>query len=352
MEYNQIKLDRILGNYFCQQYKIDINDYYKIEEIDAKELIVPERIDLIAKLKYIEHREKDYDLDYIKELYAAHIEAFSNGSYIEPGNDSKNTINKYFSVFNNLIDNIKYSGVDNKISVIPVGRNNVILDGAHRVAIAAYFNLKVPVIRFENLYANYGVEFFQNRLLSQKHIDYLVTEYCKFKDNLNFVCIWPEIDEHRLIKRNEWKVVFRKRMKINSEGLQKLITQIDSNFEWKDEQVEGKNFLTIYLLESNNFSKVLQLKANIQDIFNKHYIHVTNNQKETIQFASVLLNENSVNILHRGKWNHYFQLQSWVKRKLRNLKHNSRRKLVLLTKKMGLYRELRVFYHYLREIVK
>jgi hypothetical protein len=85
----------------------------------------------------------------------------SYGAYTEPGNDSKNNIHKYFNVFNNLIDNIKHSGLDNKTSVIPVGKNNVILDGAHRVASVAYYNLKVPIIRFGNLSADYGGAFRQ-----------------------------------------------------------------------------------------------------------------------------------------------------------------------------------------------
>lgn len=356
MELNQIKLDQILGKYFCQTYMIDINDKYKIEEIDAKELIVHERIDLIAKLKYIEYRENGCHLDYIKELYTAHIEAFSNGSYTEPGNDSKNTINKYFNVFNYLIDNIKQSGVDNKISVIPVGRNNVILDGAHRVAIAAYFNLKVPIIRFENLYANYGVEFFRKRLLSQKHLDFLVTEYCKLKDNLYFVCICPELDDNKLIKsinmNDDCKVIFSKKMKISYEGLKNLITHIDSNQEWKGELNEGENYFSIYLIECNSLNDVLELKANIRDTFINEFIHITTNQKETIQLANSLLYQHSADLLYRGNPKFYVELQSWIKRKIRNIKHNSKRRIIQLTKKIGLHKELRNFYHYLREIVK
>jgi hypothetical protein len=354
MELDQIKLDKILGEYFCKQYIIDINENYKIEEIDAKELIVPERIDLIAKLKYIEYRENGWDLDFIKEIYTAHIEAFSNGSYTEPGNDSKNSINKYFNVFNYLIDNIKHSGLDNQISVIPVGKNNVILDGAHRVAIAAYFNLKVPIIRFDNLYADFGVEFFRNRLLKLEYINYLVMEYCKLKNNLYFVCTWPGLEENSLIKsnqKNEWKVIYRNKVKISYEGLQNLLNRIDSNLDWKDEDNDGDNYLTIYLLECDYFSKISELKASIQDN-SKHFIYITNNQKETIKLANILLIQYSVDLLNRGNSTTYSELQSWTKRKVRNIKHNSRRKLVLLTKKIGMYRELRVFYRYLKEIVK
>ena len=82
-----------------------------------------------------------YNCKFINELYDKHIEAFSAGSYNEPGNDEKNSIKKYIDTFEVLIKNIKKSGIDETISVIPVGKNNEIMDGAHRTAIASYFNL-------------------------------------------------------------------------------------------------------------------------------------------------------------------------------------------------------------------
>ena len=74
---------------------------------------------------------------------------------------------------------------------------------------------------------------------------------------------------------------------------------------------------------------------------------MTTHPKETIHLANILLNS-----AEQGNPNDYIELQSWIKRKIRNIKHNSRRKLILLTKKLGLYKELRIFYHYVREFVK
>lgn len=76
MKPDHIKLDQILGEYFCQQNKINTNHNYKIKEIDAKELIVSERIDLIEKLKYIECRGKNYDLKYIKKYIRLILKPF------------------------------------------------------------------------------------------------------------------------------------------------------------------------------------------------------------------------------------------------------------------------------------
>lgn len=332
---------------------ININNY-EIEEVEAKELIVPERLDLIAKLKYIEHRENGHSLDFVKALYKAHIEAFSNGSFTEPGNDSKNSINKYLNTFNNLIDNIKQNGMDYNISVIPVGKNNVILDGAHRVAIAAYFNLKVPIKRFENLSVNFGVEFFRNQLLDEKYIDYLVAEYCKFKDNLYLICVYPEIKENMQISnikiKNEFKVFYKKKIKVNYENMQNLITKIDSNVVWIDKNNEVENYLSIYLLECIRFSEILELKVNIQDDFNFNYI--TNNQIETVKITNILLNSNSKDFLILERLNHYNKFQGWTRRKIRNLKHYIKMKMITLAEKVGVDKDLRNIYYYLRDIVK
>lgn len=322
-----MKLNQILTDYFCQQNNIDINAPYKIEEMDAIDLLVPERIDLIAKWKYIEYREKGFDLSYIKEVYTAHIEAFSNGNYTEPGNEDKNSIEKYFIIFDRLIDNIKKNGINESISVIPVGQNNAIMDGAHRVAIAAYFNLKVPIIRFEHLSVNYGATFFKNRLLSEKYIDYLVAEYCKFKNNVYFACVWPrakgdmQMGNTTALLNQGSKVLYSKKIKFSYDGLRNLIIQIYLGEDWignfsdnfsgalnkVDECYDSENYLSIYILESSSFDNILRLKSKVREIFNvgNHSIHITDNQKETIQLAHILLNSNSIDFLNQGKPDHY-----------------------------------------------
>lgn len=337
-----MKLNQILTDYFCQQNNINIDAPYKIEEVDAVDLLVPERIDLIAKWKYIEYREKGFDLSYIKELYTSHIEAFSNGSYTEPGNEDKDSIEKYFKTFNHLIDTIKKNGIDKSISVIPVGQNNVIIDGAHRVAIAAYLNLKVPIIRFENLAVDYGVGFFKTRLLNEKYIDYLVAEYCNFKNNLYFACVWPrakgdmQMENTNTLLNQSCKVLYSKRIKLSHDGLRNLIIQIYSHQDWighfsnhfsgalhkADECYDSENFLTIYILECNSFDKILKLKSEIREIFKigNHSIHITDNQKETIQLAHILLNRNSIEFLNQGKPDYYLEfnkkLESFKKKLL------------------------------------
>ena len=119
----------------------------KIRYVDALELFTKNRIDLVAKYKYVEMYDRGLDIPFIRELYKSHISAFSAGTFIEEGQEEKkNSIEDYERIFKDLIDSIKCTGFDEHISVVPVGGENVILNGSHRVAIAAYFGLKVPVV--------------------------------------------------------------------------------------------------------------------------------------------------------------------------------------------------------------
>ena len=339
-----MKLSSVLTEYFCESNNIDVNANYRIEKIDASELIIPERIDLIAKLKYIEYREKGYDLSYIKEVYAAHIEAFSLGTYTEEGNDNKNSIIKYFDTFDRLIDDIKKNGMDENISVIPVGRNNIIMNGAHRTAIAAYYNLKVPIIRFNNLRTEYGTEFFKKRLLDDKYLDYLVAQYCKYKqNNIYFACVWPKAKgelqkiEMRNLINESCKVIYEKRIKFNYEGLNNLVTQIYSSQDWigniennfigaqiKTDACYRDEILTAYVLECDSHEEILKLKEKIRDVFQikKHSIHISDNHTEVLQLASLLLNKNSIDFLNSGKPNYYMdfnrKLDKFKKKLLNN----------------------------------
>jgi hypothetical protein len=340
-----MKLNSVLTDYFCTQHKIDTNIDYKIEKIDAQHLLIPERIDLIAKLKYIEYREKGYDLTFIKELYTAHIEAFSYGSFTEPGSEEKNSIRRYFESFDNLIDNIKQNGINKNISVIPVGCNNAIMDGSHRVAIAAYFNLKVPIVRFSGISVNYNADFFKSRLLDERYIDFLVTEYCKIKGNNYFACIWPRAkfenkkQEVTQLINDTCKVVFEKKIKLNNSGLRNLMIQIyghqgwigsiDNHFAGVEQNVnecfDKEGLLTAYILESDSFEKILELKSNVREVFQvgNHSIHITDNYSETLQIANILLNNNSVDFLNRGKPDYYLTLnQKLNSLKFRLKEHN------------------------------
>lgn len=319
-----MKIQNELTEYFCDTYKIDKTLDYTVEEVDAKTLLTGERLDLVAKIKYIECREKGQNTDFIKELYKSHIEAFTFGIYAESGNQAKNSIDKYFETFDHLIDTIKHTGFDAAKSVVPVGKDNVIMDGAHRTAIAIYFGLKLPIIRFPELYLRFDAEYFRKRLLDEKYIDYLVLEYCKMNPNTYFASVWPaagdkkqQLDQMLALMEGSCKIIYTKKINMGFEALNNFIAQVYMKEDWtgtSESQYEGSkgktkncflwgNVTTIYILESPTFEAIFNMKQNIREIFKigTHSIHITDNQAETIRLANLTLNRNSLDYLFRGK---------------------------------------------------
>ena len=162
--FNLISKFQIEGN------DIDPNDQdYTVESVAATDLIVWSRFDLMAKWLYLDSKEKGIDSCWARRIYKDNIRAFSAGTFKEPGNDSKNTFDKYLSVFDGLIESIKKNGLSSDVSLIPTDKNGEILDGAHRVTIAAYYNMQVPVLRLCNRIATYmyDYKYFRRFLMSE-----------------------------------------------------------------------------------------------------------------------------------------------------------------------------------------
>jgi len=319
-----MEIKELLSEYFCENNNITgYVDEFQIEYVNAKDLIVPNRIDLIAKMKYVEFKELKRENRFISELYRSHIEAFSNGTYTEPGKEWKDSLNKYTMEFDSIIKSMKENGFDSNTSIIPVGKNNTILDGGHRVSVAAYYDLEVPIIRFENLSVEYGIDFFKSRLLDEKYIDYLINEYCNISDDTYLACLWPisktkdTIFEIDTMFGELSEVIAIKEVSFNYNGLFNFITQaynfqdwigtIDSKFSGASKKVdacykENEN-LTVVLFKASNLDKVLLLKEKIRSIYNidKHAVHITDNQKETVQLSKILFNKNSIEFTNVAK---------------------------------------------------
>lgn len=332
-----------LGDYFCDWYEIDDSIEYKIEYINPEELFVPGRIDLVVKLKYIEYKEQQQDMTFIKELYKSHIEAFTKGLFKEAGSDSKHSIEKYFETFDLLIDKISQNGIDSKISVIPVGQDNQIMDGSHRVAIAKYFNHKVPIIRFPDLRADNDIKFFQSRLLNKEYIDYIACEFAKLKDNIFIAISWPraigQSEETESIIKKRAHIIYRKDIKLSYNGLRNFIIQTYCEHDWLGSaeqhfsgatpQIEGcydkSGTMNVYLLESESIENILKIKEEVRALYNigNYSMHSTDTKEETLKLAHILFNGNSVSFLNNGKPDFYIQLNKALEDYKQKIIHNN-----------------------------
>lgn len=311
-----------LTKYFVCENGITIETNYVIKRIRARELINANRIDLMAKWIYVDAREKGMDMHDAEEIYKAHIEAFSGGLFFEPGSDEKKDINDFFEIFDKLIKEIKEYGFDPEKSLIPVGDNNILLDGAHRCAIAAYFDYEVTVIYFPQMTRNMNYQYFRDWLLYDKFLDRMILQYSHLVSNLYCACIWPRAENAQKREMalkmiaDTGIIVYTKEVEFTYCGITNFMIQIYGNQTWigtyqdghsgvkakVDECYKKKIKTLVVFFEADSLECVLELKRNVRNIFNmeNHSIHISDTMPETREMAELVLNANSLLHLNYG----------------------------------------------------
>ena len=297
---------------------------------NSRSLINPFRIDLIAKHIYIDSRILNENILFSKELYKAHISAFTHGKYIEQGQEgNKDSLQKYYDVFDDLIEKIKAGGFDPTISRVPIDTNGIILDGAHRTAVCSYFKLPIQVSKFNVSSPVYDYSFFKMRMMEPKYLDFIIHKYIQIMGkNLYTLCIWPKAFENkeniRLILEKNVALVYEKEISLTPRGAHSFVSQIYHHHDWvgtpKDKFMGARNKvnacfndanpLTLFVLETDkSLNEIIQLKEEIRNsfAFGKHSLHITDNYKETEQISELLLNNNSVHHLNYGNPFNYYQ---------------------------------------------
>lgn len=327
-KFNPISL---LSDNFIKTHPLE-NTSFIIKEIDAIKLLKPERIDLAAKLIYIEAVVTGKEISYAREVYSKHLEAFSEGSYSEPGDENKTTLEDYYLTFDKMIHDFQKSGFNSNKSIIPVGENSIILDGSHRTACAIFFRQKVKIIKFSEYTVNFNYQYFRSRFLSEEILREMTLCYLRYvNSNFYCACLWPIIDNPEkgaeIILSNS-NPLYKTSVALTRSGIRNLMLQIYCSQDWigtTDNNFDGVwgkvndcykpgNSCTIIIFEGNSLDTTLQLKENVRNAYKigKHAIHISDTNAETWIMASLLLNNNSIQALNYANLNFQSQINSLI----------------------------------------
>jgi len=297
-----------------------VQDSYEIKTIKAKSLLTHTRFDLAFKLLYLEMMDRD--IRFAKEIYIEHIRAFSLGKFTEPGNEEKNSIDRFIEEFHKTFKDIKINGFDGSKTLIPLSKNGSIANGAHRVASAIYLDKDVECVQIGTADHIYDYKFFYSRNVPSEMLDVVATKFVEYADNIHVAFIWPTAQGHdEKIEKVIPNIVYRKEMALTPNGAHNLLSQIYYGEEWlgsveddfrgsKGKLVECfKSFepVRIIAFQAENLDEVLKIKDKVRDIFNvgKHSIHITDTKEEAIRVARVVFKENSIHFLNYAKPNKY-----------------------------------------------
>lgn len=295
-------------------------------------ILNPQRFDLMAKYLYIKHYNKNLNCSFFKDLYINHFITFNNcfeypDPHVPSGNSKKNA-EDFIEQFNLLIDEMKKNGFNSDFP-IPIGNNNIIINGAHRLIISYYMNIK-PVLKKCNEHGNadYNYNFFLNRpgtnpSLDRIYADTMALEYINHNKNIRAMIIYPTAFTQNKIKNifdiieNYGYIYYKKIIKLNKNGINNLVKEIYRGEEWIGGMfpkgyspggkamrcVTEKDFPTILvLIEMKDLNKCIVLKEKCRELFNlgKHSVHMSDYTEDTYRIGCSLLNENSIHFLNNG----------------------------------------------------
>jgi len=314
--------------------KFITNEKYKIDNIKAIDLLTPERFDLLAKYIYIKFKDLKIESNFGKELYLEHIKAFNN--FFENDESQKNGKAAFLYAFDDVINSISSNGI-NEDTIMPIS-DNTILDGAHRVATAIYFDKSIKKVDLEVEVPNYNYNFFKERGLSEVYLDYMATQYIELKENVYTIILWPSSGggkekELKSILDEYGSIIYRKEIKLKNSGPVHLVKQAYKTEDWlgsaKDGYIGAQNkakwcfdkegLVRVVLFESDK--DMIEMKDKIRDLYKikKHAIHINDTKEEALELAGLLFNKNSIHWMNHTSLKEFNwfstllnQYKSWI----------------------------------------
>ena len=295
------------------------------------------RFDLLIKYLYIYGYEKNIKTDFFKNLYILHIKCINN--FNEITSYENNTLiksNQYIciKIFNDLIESIKKTGF-NENYPIPVGCNEIIINGAHRLAVCLYYKIQPHIVKHIQLGSmNYDYDFFINRKfrdplsnagesLSQLYSDTVALEHIKHNDNIRVLILFPiaYANNDTNILTIEKIIIdygfsyYKKKILLNRTGLKNLIKECYRNENWiggmyptdtlaanKTNLCYSNSYTIIFLINFNDINTIIEMKNKCREIFNigKNSLHISDYSNDTFRIASAILNDNSIHYLNHS----------------------------------------------------
>jgi hypothetical protein len=274
------------------------------------------RLDLAIKVAFLKYQHLGKNSIYSR-LYSKHLAAFSYGTYREPGNDQKNTLNDFIKEFYNLYEAFDQGRFILEKSPIPIASDGSIINGAHRAACAFYLKKHLISELTNHPPVSYGADFFLSRGLERHLVELSVKEFVAISKNCYVALIWPaakgkDQDLNSLFSR----VVYKKKIKIGVNGLHNIVTQAYRKEQWLGDIATGyygaynkvnaimdsDNPLRIYIFQADSITDVIRIKSQIRDIFgiDKNSIHISDTAEEAIALSKLLLNENSLHFINNS----------------------------------------------------
>lgn len=313
--------------------------------IDPRELLTPNRFDLMAKYIYVQFQDLALRSNWGKEIYLNHLQSWCNFfSDLPPTNipnykcadpyERKTKPEEWITSFNKVISSIQRDGFRGDVSVVSYNKNTkILLDGGHRVATSLYYNRPIPCRVFERGGEPVHAQQLLHNGMPRKYCDAMAYQYAKLKDTTFVVCLFPVAQGHlqEVVDRmNAYgEIVYHKDVFLNQNGAKNLVKIFYEGEPWigdRSSNYAGANVkvaysfppestqfpMHVFLFECSSLDKVQAAKKGIRDLFKmgNHSVHINDTHAETIRLAQTLFNENSIHFINNSEEKGFLRFES------------------------------------------
>ncbi|MDH5740480.1 MAG: FkbM family methyltransferase [Nitrospira sp.] len=299
--------------------QLKIEPYHAVEVLHPTKLLSPARLDVMAKYVYAQEWVRGTHTKWGTHVYRDHLRVWNE--FVEGDGSGKSSFEDFKAAFDELLTHIAHHGFDERHGLIPTGRNNVIIDGAHRLATALALNLPVKVLRFGMQPRQYNYAFFQARGLSEEILDELVLQYCRLDDRVRVAVLFPVAkghdDEIMEMLEESGPIIYCKAVTISHRGRENLIRLLYRGESWVGDGGRPTAGLLQHVIQrfvehhpvkfvfyvGGNEGKNREIKGRIRALFNlgNDPVHINDLHGQTISIAESVLNANSLHLLNHAR---------------------------------------------------
>lgn len=323
-----IKLDNKFHNYYKNYESFKENEF-------AIEYLTPNRMDIIIKIIFLEYllgiNKTNFNRKLLYILYKKQKKHTTYSHY--------NQFREFENEFLTLISDY-YKKDINENFLVPIDKDNEVIDSGNRFALSLILKKKINIIRFL-CNANYFNLSELNKYFNLKKniliTDYIINNYVKYNKYLRIILLFPcrkqKYEKETLnIIRSKGKILIRKKLKINTlvnayyivKNLYfgaNWIGNLTDNYKgalWKAEAcfkgTNGELDVLLFYPKEKKYSEASELKIMKEEIrkYHKvhyHSIHSSDNQIETKRYSKIFFHDESSRMLANKKNNFFLRFE-------------------------------------------
>jgi FkbM family methyltransferase len=297
---------------------LKVETEHETELLPASRLLSPARFDVMAKVIYAKHRAMGGGMSWATRIYREHLRILSG--FEEGDGLGKTCFEDYRFSFDKLLDSLGSGGFNPEISMLPVGNDFQIIDGAHRLGAALFYDEPVRVVYFDVQPGRYDYRYFRERGLPEEISAAMALEYCRLSPDIKVAVLFPVAQQYRekvMSLLGSDMIAYEKTVTVTHSGRANFIRLLYAGERWVgDGQRETRGIrdhvenrfedgrpVTLLFFEHDDPKQLRQIKEEIRELagLGNYSIHISDSSEETRRVAEVVFNEGGMHWLNHSR---------------------------------------------------